>query len=137
MYYYQVVVYDYESHSGLYYSHENEYTNPELSVIVQECMDIVIEKYAKEEYYMNNPPCMLDVEEIIKSPHFNNLMKKRGFSPLRFKASCGFEDNSVFNKERQNSFLKDRYNDLSLGYCQDCFREHDEKCPVDNNRRVK
>ena len=48
MYYYQVVVYDYECHSGIYYTHEKEYTNHELSVIVQECMDIVIEKYANK-----------------------------------------------------------------------------------------
>lgn len=137
-YFYVVTVFDYESHSEYHYYHNEKYSHHEFSLLVQECIDEVVEEYSKIEKYDNSNPCSLDTYDIIKSPKFYRSMKNKGFLPVKTTTSFAIEETRVFSTEFGSKVLRERYSDLSLGECQDCFREDDdfdEECPVLNVRR--
>ena len=134
-YFYNVSVYDYESHAERLYYHDKKYNHHEFSLIVQDCIDEAIIEYAKLDEYRKNEPCSLDTYDVIQLPTFNKSMYIRGFRLVRTQASCGIEDSRVFSVEFGSEVLRGRYSDLTLGYCHDCFRDEDEECPVLNERK--
>ena len=135
MYYYNVVVYDYDTHREEYFTHEEEYSHQEFVLIIQECIDTLIKNYSEIDDYEKDYPCMVDSYEIIDSPKFYVELHKRGFKRLQRTTSCVLEDKKLFDGTHEDVFIKGRYDDLILGKCKDCFREKDEKCPVSNKRR--
>ena len=137
-YFYSVGVYDYESHMTKDYSHNKKYNNYEFSLIVQDCIDETIMNYSKQEEYINQEPCSLDIYDVIKLPAFNMYMGKRGFKLVNTQATYHIENLRVFSTRFGSEVLRDRYSCLSLGGCHECFRDDedlDEKCPVLNDRR--
>lgn len=135
VYHYTVGVYDYESHTEIWFTHEEKYSHHEFVLIIQEGIDDIIKEYGELEEYEDNSPCMLDTYDILRLPSFYKYMSKKGFKQLKVTASCALEDRRIFNNEFNDMFIKGRYDKLSLGHCKECFKDDDEECPVANNRR--
>ena len=133
-YVYDVGVYDYDTHCEKQFVCKTKYSSHELNVIVQECIDKFVENYSEAELYDNILPCSLDTLDIICSPLFLKFMNERGSTPLRITAKCGLADERIFDTEFSSDFFLERYSDLSLGHCDECYQE-DEECRVCNKRR--
>lgn len=133
-------------------AHEHQYTEFELSNIVQEAIDKVVEKYSKTDY-SNREWCPCNQKISLYLPYeggypeglFGNVLSFLRYE-YDFEIIIPYEEISIqksylFNKEFNEAnptYLFKRYKDLVLGECKDCFIENRisyDGCPVENKRR--
>lgn len=155
MYYYRIRIFEpYDGSDDIMIAHDHMYTGFELSGIVQDVIDSVVKDYANQDEYTNrnNAPCNQKINYLTTTNYSEYPEGLLGIICSRLKYDYGFEiilplesisiqRCYLFNKEFNDdnpSYLFNRYKDLVLGECNDCFRENRvsyDGCPVENKRR--
>ena len=151
MYYYRIRIFEpYDGSDDIMIAHDHMYTEFELSGIVQDVIDSVVKDYANQDEYnnLNNAPCNQKITYLTTTNYSEYPEGLLGIICSRLKYDYGFEiilplesisiqQCYLFNKEFNDdnpSYLFNRYKDLVLGECNDCFRENNG-CTVENKRR--
>lgn len=153
-YYYKIRIYEPYDHSDeIIISHTKEYSNFELSSIIQEVIDGAIEDYAAQEKYVTREyyPCNMKI--ILKQNNmsgypegFLGIILSRlhfdyGFEIITPMETIDIQETHLFDQEYNDdnpAYLYSRYKDLILGECNNCYRKNWESfkgCPVNNERR--
>ena len=151
-YYYKLCVFEpYDYTDNIIIAHNKRYTNFELSSIVQEVIDSLVEDYAGQDEYDHNRPCNLELNlEYDNWGCYPNGFLSSIISRLKFDydfelvipiESIDIEKTRLFNhgyNDDKPAYLYERYKDLVLGECSDCYHMNStffEGCPVNNERR--
>ena len=153
MFYYKINLFEpYEGSDDILISHDKQFTEFELSSIVQEAIDKVVEKYSKTDYsYSEWCPCNQKISLCLPSEGgypeglFGSVLSflryDYGFEIIIPYEEISIQRSYLFNKEFNEdnpTYLFERYKDLVLGECTDCFRENRisyDDCPVENKLR--
>lgn len=151
-FYYKICIYEPYDHSDeIIISHAKQYNNFELSSIIQEVVDGVVEDYAAQDTYRHIYPCdlVLDIsyDNIGGFPKgalgnvLSRLKEDYDFEIIIPIESIDIQKTHLFNHEFNEdnpAYLYSRYKDLILGECNNCYRKNWESfkgCPVNNERR--
>ena len=154
MNYYKLCFFEPYDHSDyIIIAHDKLYTNFELSTIIQEVVDGVVEDYAAQDTYRHIYPCdlVLDIsyDNIGGFPKgalgnvLSRLKEDYDFEIIIPIESIDIQKTHLFNQEFNDDnpkYLYERYVDFILGECNECHRENwrsFDGCPVKNERRRK
>lgn len=153
MFYYKIKIFEpYEGGDNILISHDKQFTEFELSSIVMEAVDKVVEEYSKKDYSNREwAPCTQEINYFpdglsgyprgLFGSVLSFLKYDYGFEIIIPYEKINIQKSYLFNKEfneNNPTYLFERYKDLVLGECENCHRENwkfFDGCPVENKRR--